>query len=401
MSRTITVIGATGHLGRLAVEALLERGVAPSDIRATGRATERLADLADRGVQVLRVDRDDEAAVADAVRGAASVLLVSGTEPGRVEQHRRVVEAAREAAVQIGWSLESIGPAHGAWLSAAGDSDSEARRGIIAIEGSTAHVMRVEGRVTAAVRQVPASDLTSVADALDVGPGRVLVWGPPGAEQELADLSSSAGWVVDPLPGGAGGRSDPLEVAATWAGRALLELVPPTLAAQRDSRRRASAVRLWITAAALVVAAAGAYVWGTYRELDAVSAERREIAERVRPLIQAQDSLQQLNDRIQAREDLWANTPRWTPVLVELASLLPRDSHLTALYASGDTVELEAAGSRAGEAIQALRAAGLFRDVRLQGVVERELENGETVIERFRVGAQLAGVPPESTGGLE
>lgn len=312
-----------------------------------------------------------------------------------------LLEAAREAAVQIGWSLESIGPAHGAWLSAAGDSNSEARRGIIAIEGSTAYVMRVEGHVTAAVRQVPASDLTSVAEALDVGPGRVLVWGPPGAEQELADLSSSAGWVVDPLPGGAGGRSDPLEVAATWAGRALLELVPPTLAAQRDSRRRASAVRLWITAAALVVAATGTYVWGTYRELDAVSAERLEIADRVQPLIQAQDSLQQLNDRIQAREDLWANTPRWTPVLVELASLLPRDSHLTALYASGDTVELEAAGSRAGEAIQALRAASLFRDVRLQGVVERELENGETVVERFRVGAQLAGVPPGSTGGLE
>jgi hypothetical protein len=71
------------------------------------------------------------------------------------------------------------------------------------------------------------------------------------------------------------------------------------------------------------------------------------------------------------------------------------------LFASGDTVELEAAGSRAGEAIQALRAASLFRDVRLQGVVERELENGETVVERFRVSARLAGVPPESTGGLE
>ncbi|MGV3565022.1 MAG: SDR family oxidoreductase [Nocardioides sp.] len=100
MSRTITVFGATGHLGRLTVEALLERGVAPSDIRATGRATERLADLADRGVQVLRVDRDDEAAVADALLGADAVLLVSGTEPGRVEQHRRVVEAAREAGVE-------------------------------------------------------------------------------------------------------------------------------------------------------------------------------------------------------------------------------------------------------------------------------------------------------------
>jgi Tfp pilus assembly protein PilN len=158
---------------------------------------------------------------------------------------------------------------------------------------------------------------------------------------------------------------------------------------------------LGIAAAALLVAAAGANAWGTYRELDAVRAERLEIADRVQPLILARDSLQRLNDRIQAREDLWANTPRWTPVLVELASLLPRDSHLTALFASGDTIELEAAGSRAGEAIQALRAASLFRDVLLQGVVERELENGETVIERFRVSARLAGVPPESPGGLE
>jgi Tfp pilus assembly protein PilN len=151
----------------------------------------------------------------------------------------------------------------------------------------------------------------------------------------------------------------------------------------------------------LVVAAAGANLWGTYHELDAVRAERLEIADRVGPLILARDSLRRLNDRIQATENLWANTPRWTPVLVELASLLPRDSYLTALYASGDTIELEAAGSRAGEAIQALRAAGLFQDVRLQGVVERELENGETVVERFRVSARLAGAAPESPGGPE
>ncbi len=186
-----------------------------------------------------------------------------------------------------------------------------------------------------------------------------------------------------------------------WAGRAVLELVPPTLAAQRASHRRRIATRLGIAAAFLVVAAGGANVWGTYRELDAVRAERLEIADRVQPLILARDSLQGLNDRIQARENLWANTPRWTPVVVELASLLPRDSHLTALFASGDTIELEAAGSRAGEAIQALRSAGLFRDVRLQGVVERELENGDIVVERFRVSARLVGVAPEPSGELE
>ncbi len=217
----------------------------------------------------------------------------------------------------------------------------------------------------------------------------------------LADLSSSAGWVVDPVPGAAAGRSDPLEVAAGWAVRSVLELVPPTLAAQRDSRRRRNAVRLGIAGAALVVAAAGTNLWGTHRELDAVRADRLEIADRVGPLILARDSLRRLNDRIQATENLWADTPRWTPVLVELASLLPRDSHLTALYASGDTIELEAAGSRAGEAIQALRSAGLFRDVRLQGVVERELENGETVVERFRVSARLAGATPDPAGGPE
>ena len=312
-----------------------------------------------------------------------------------------LLEAAREAAVQIGWTLESVGPAHGAWLSAAGDPSSKARRAIVAIEGSAAYVMRLEGGMPVAVRQIPASDLTGVADALGDGPGRVLVFGPHGTEQELTGLSSSAGWVVDPVPGGAAGRSDPLEVAAMWAGRAVLELVPPTLAALRNSERRRNTVRFGAAAAALVVAAAGANLWGTYRELDAVTAERLEIADRVQPLIVARDSLQRLRDRIQEREDLWANTPRWAPVLVELASLLPRDSYLTALYASGDTIELEAAGSRAGEAIQALRRAGLFKDVRLQGVVERELENGETVVERFRVSAQLAGVSPESPGGPE
>ena len=48
-----------------------------------------------------------------------------------------------------------------------------------------------------------------------------------------------------------------------------------------------------------------------------------------------------------------------------------------------------------------LSTARLLQDVLLQGVVERELENGETVVERFRVSARLAGVAPESAGGLE
>jgi NAD(P)H dehydrogenase (quinone) len=48
---TITIIGATGQLGALTIDALLERGVPAADLLALGRTTERLAALADRGLR--------------------------------------------------------------------------------------------------------------------------------------------------------------------------------------------------------------------------------------------------------------------------------------------------------------------------------------------------------------
>jgi NAD(P)H dehydrogenase (quinone) len=99
---TIAVTGATGHLGRLAVEALLERGVAAADIVALGRDTARLDDLAARGVQVRRADYDDPASLTAALAGVDRLLLVSGTAFGRrVAQHSAVIEAAREAGVGL------------------------------------------------------------------------------------------------------------------------------------------------------------------------------------------------------------------------------------------------------------------------------------------------------------
>lgn len=94
----LLITGATGNLGRLVVEQLLAAGVPASDITATGRATDKVKDLADRGVQVRAVDFGDPAAVRAAVAGADRVLLVSAMEPGgRVALHRNVIDAAREA----------------------------------------------------------------------------------------------------------------------------------------------------------------------------------------------------------------------------------------------------------------------------------------------------------------
>jgi NAD(P)H dehydrogenase (quinone) len=97
---SIVVTGATGHLGRLAVEALVQRGVPGEEVVATGRRTETLADLADRGVVVRAADYDDEASLEEAFAGADRLLLVSGSEVGqRVRQHGNAIAAARAAGV--------------------------------------------------------------------------------------------------------------------------------------------------------------------------------------------------------------------------------------------------------------------------------------------------------------
>jgi NAD(P)H dehydrogenase (quinone) len=99
---SIVITGATGHLGRLTVEALLDHGVPAGQIIATGRRTETLADLAERGVEVRRADFDDEASLREAFAGAEKLLLVSGSEVGqRARQHGNAISAAKAAGVQF------------------------------------------------------------------------------------------------------------------------------------------------------------------------------------------------------------------------------------------------------------------------------------------------------------
>ncbi|MFI6822219.1 SDR family oxidoreductase [Micromonospora sp. NPDC050187] len=99
---SIVVTGATGHLGRLAVESLLRRGVPADRIVALGRNASRLADLEARGVVVRAADYGDPASLRAAFVGAEKLLFVSGSEAGRRgTQHHNVVAAAREAGVGL------------------------------------------------------------------------------------------------------------------------------------------------------------------------------------------------------------------------------------------------------------------------------------------------------------
>ncbi len=98
---SIVVTGATGPFGRHVVTTLLERGVAPDRLVATGRRVDTLADLAERGVRTARLDFDDPATTAEPLEGAETVLLVSGSEVGRrVPQHETLARAAVAAGVR-------------------------------------------------------------------------------------------------------------------------------------------------------------------------------------------------------------------------------------------------------------------------------------------------------------
>ncbi|WP_371593274.1 SDR family oxidoreductase [Streptomyces virginiae] len=96
---SIVVTAATGALGRLVVEELLER--VPADrVAVVVRDEEKAADLAARGIEVRVADYDDPTALARAFEPGDRVLLISGNEIGRrVAQHTAVIDAAKAAGV--------------------------------------------------------------------------------------------------------------------------------------------------------------------------------------------------------------------------------------------------------------------------------------------------------------
>jgi hypothetical protein len=174
------------------------------------------------------------------------------------------------------------------------------------------------------------------------------------------------------------------------------------LAVQRRERSRGMAVRIAAAAAILAAAAAGVQFWGLSRELNTLTERRAAIRNAVAPLLTARDSVGELNQRILRIRNLDDGTARLTRALFDLSMLLPMDTHLTSLQANGDTLIIEASGARAGAAIQALRSSGSLAEVHLLGTVDRELEDGSTSIERFRLMARLVAPVTETSaaGGL-
>ena len=98
----IVVSAATGQLGRLVVDHLLDR-VPATDVAVAVRDVSKATDLAARGVDVRHGDYDDASSLRRAFAGADALLFISSSdiESGqRVDQHRRVIAAAGDAGVR-------------------------------------------------------------------------------------------------------------------------------------------------------------------------------------------------------------------------------------------------------------------------------------------------------------
>lgn len=97
----IVITAASGQYGRLVVEDLLRRGVPAGEIRAVVRDRSKVADFAERGVEVVEGDYADRASLVSALRGADRFLFISSNGPNeaRSAQHENAVTAAAEAGV--------------------------------------------------------------------------------------------------------------------------------------------------------------------------------------------------------------------------------------------------------------------------------------------------------------
>lgn len=101
MSEKILVTGASGQLGHLVINALLQN-LPAQQIVAGARTVGKADDLAARGVQVREMDYERPETIDAALVGIDKLLLISSSEIGRrAPQHKAVIEAARTAGIKL------------------------------------------------------------------------------------------------------------------------------------------------------------------------------------------------------------------------------------------------------------------------------------------------------------
>ncbi|HEY4409380.1 MAG TPA: NAD(P)H-binding protein [Acidimicrobiia bacterium] len=97
---SVIVTGASGNLGRLVAESLMER-FTPEQVVLVTRRPDALGEFRARGAEVRYGDFDEPDSLPAAFAGGRRMLLISTDAVGRrVEQHRTAIEAAAAAGIE-------------------------------------------------------------------------------------------------------------------------------------------------------------------------------------------------------------------------------------------------------------------------------------------------------------
>ena len=134
--------GAPGNLGRQVIDNLIAASASP--IIAISRSPEKLADLADKGVEARKGDFNDLASLGAAFAGGKRLLIIStdDLEPGkRLEAHKNTIAAASKEGIthivyaKLALCLDSCLSSHHDYLASVGSLPSNASKsvGVVAL----------------------------------------------------------------------------------------------------------------------------------------------------------------------------------------------------------------------------------------------------------------------------
>jgi hypothetical protein len=302
--------------------------------------------------------------------------------------------------------VAEIVPAEAAWAAGAAAfvlNAGHAGRTLVVCLDDRVVLLRVRADRTIAVRRLPvdAPDivrlvLSRLEEMEEGGKESAPAVGVIGDTSFATELRAAVRAGGEPTRAFEDGRSSdtPALVAARFATRAAGPSLSPEaerLVLQQRTRRLTLA--RFAAAALLLVAAAGAQLWGSSREHNRIMAERERIRETVDRALVTRDSLTEAMARLTTLRSSASSATRWSALIASLASELPDDAFLASLRGDGDTLRLEGSAARATGALSAVARVRGLRSVRPEGPIRQEISDDGSTSERFTLSAVLDRTP--------
>lgn len=317
----------------------------------------------------------------------------------------RLVAAVESAAASAGFAQLHLVPTEAAWASATirfWPGRKRSRAAVVIAEVDRTMVVAAEDGTLHSVRRFRGGsvDAEAVASTLRSMEGDVAIaiLGADPLRAELLAALAAAGIPIQPLPAEfAALASDPAALAASCA--ALVKAPRLASTASRDATRQRVRRAAWgvgIAAALLLMLAAGTELWGTHREIAAVSEARDAIRPAVEATLVGRTSMEDAYRRLAEVVAAQQTAPRWSGVLAEMAGRVPDDAYLTGFRARGDSLVMDGFAASASRVYESLTESPALEQVRASAPVRRQAPDGDAM-ERFAIGALRRTEPQGGT----